>query len=174
VTGGNSLADSPEDPVNDTLVACFEHNRWANLRLADALLAADPAVLGEGLAGTFGTVRETMLHIAIAEASYAAALLGGDPARSSRVMAEGVGVEEIRAELERTGGDLIEAARRSQPGAVLDVDWDGDGERRPMPSDFLLVQALDHGREHRTQVAAILTRNGVIPPDVDAWAYFAI
>lgn len=79
---------------------------------------------------------------------------------------------EVRDELARTGAELIAAARTAEAGAILSVDWDGDGERHPMGVDFLLVQALDHGREHRTQVAAILTRQGVTPPEMDAWAYF--
>lgn len=158
--------------MNDTLVACFEHNRWANLLLADAVLAADPAVLAVGLEGTFGTIHETMMHIAIAEASYAAALLGGDPERSSALRGRGGPMTEVRDELARTGAELIAAARTAEAGAILSVDWDGDGERHPMGVDFLLVQALDHGREHRTQVAAILTRQGVTPPEMDAWAYF--
>jgi len=160
--------------MNDILVACFEHNRWANLLLAEACLAAPPAVLAEGLRGGFGAALETMQHIAIAEASYAAALTGGDPERSSALRGRGGSMAEVRAELERTGQQLIDAARAAVPGAMLSVDWDGDGVVRPMPSDFLLVQALDHGREHRTQVAAILTRNGVTPPDMDGWAYYRV
>ncbi|MFM9108441.1 MAG: DinB family protein [Chloroflexota bacterium] len=160
--------------MNDILVACFAHNRWANLLLADACLAADPAVLGEGLHGAFGSIRETMQHIAIAEASYAAALAGGDPERSSPIRGRAASMTEIRDELARTGDLLTAAARAASPGASLSVDWDGDGILRPMPSDFLLVQALDHGREHRTQVAAILTRNGVTPPDMDAWSFYGV
>ena len=36
---------------------------------------------------------------------------------------------------------------------------------------LLLVQAINHATEHRTQVAAILTQLGIEPPGMDGWTY---
>jgi uncharacterized damage-inducible protein DinB len=35
-----------------------------------------------------------------------------------------------------------------------------------------LLQAVNHGTEHRSQVATILTQLGVVPPEMDGWTYF--
>ena len=41
-----------------------------------------------------------------------------------------------------------------------------------MPVSLFLLQAVNHGTEHRSQVATILTQLGVEPPEMDGWAYF--
>jgi uncharacterized damage-inducible protein DinB len=35
----------------------------------------------------------------------------------------------------------------------------------------ILTQILDHGTDHRSQVSTILTSIGVVPPQLDGWAY---
>ncbi|MGI9253471.1 MAG: DinB family protein [Thermomicrobiales bacterium] len=168
--------------MNDILVACFEHNRWANLLLAEACLAVDPALLEIGLEGTFGPIRATLLHTAIAEWAYARALAGeaasGVPRLASGetdlAVIRAMDMAAIRDELAGSGDAMIAAARTAVAGATIQIDWDGDGVWRPAPVAFLFVQALDHAKEHRTQVAAILTQQGVTPPEMDAWASFGM
>jgi uncharacterized damage-inducible protein DinB len=46
-----------------------------------------------------------------------------------------------------------------------------DGEEVRLPGWILLAQAIDHGREHRSHVATIMTQLGVAPPDIDVWAF---
>ena len=41
-----------------------------------------------------------------------------------------------------------------------------------MPVSLFLLQAVNHGTEHRSQVATILTQLGVEPPEMDGWTYF--
>jgi uncharacterized damage-inducible protein DinB len=41
-----------------------------------------------------------------------------------------------------------------------------------MPASLLLLQAVNHGTEHRSQVATILTQLGIEPPDMDGWTFF--
>jgi uncharacterized damage-inducible protein DinB len=41
-----------------------------------------------------------------------------------------------------------------------------------LPTDLLLVQAIDHAIEHRTHVKAILTQLGITPPEIDGWLYY--
>ena len=45
------------------------------------------------------------------------------------------------------------------------------GEAFTLPVWLLLVQAINHATEHRAQVAAILTHQGVDPPSMDGWTY---
>jgi uncharacterized damage-inducible protein DinB len=158
--------------MNELLVACFEHNRWANLRLADACLAADPALMETGLEGTFGPIRATLAHLAGAEARYLRPLQGVDAQGLPRFEDTDPSMAGIRAELERTGADLIEAARAAVPGSTVRVARRGDW--LDLPVEVFMVQALDHGREHRTQVSAILTRGGVTPPDMDGWTFYGV
>ena len=41
-----------------------------------------------------------------------------------------------------------------------------------MPVSLFLIQAINHGTEHRSQIATILTQIGVEPPEMDGWTYF--
>jgi uncharacterized damage-inducible protein DinB len=41
-----------------------------------------------------------------------------------------------------------------------------------MPVGLFLLQAVNHGTEHRAPVATILTQLGVEPPRMDGWTYF--
>jgi len=41
-----------------------------------------------------------------------------------------------------------------------------------MPVPLFLLQAVNHGTEHRSQLATILTQLEVEPPEMDGWAYF--
>jgi uncharacterized damage-inducible protein DinB len=40
-----------------------------------------------------------------------------------------------------------------------------------LPVWLLLLQAINHATEHRAQVAAILTQQGIEPPGMDGWTY---
>jgi uncharacterized damage-inducible protein DinB len=40
-----------------------------------------------------------------------------------------------------------------------------------MPVGLFLLQAINHGTEHRSQIATTLTQLGVEPPEMDGWGY---
>ena len=40
-------------------------------------------------------------------------------------------------------------------------------------ASFLLLHALEHGIEHRTQINITLRQAGIETPDLDSWAYAA-
>ncbi len=41
-----------------------------------------------------------------------------------------------------------------------------------MHRSLLLLQAINHGTEHRSQVATILSQLGVQAPEMDGWTFF--
>ena len=154
--------------MSESLVRIFEHNRWANLRLVDACLALDPGILDRTVPGTFGTVRETLAHIAGAETRYLSAILGRHPDAAGRVEDMNLGPADLRAALARTGDDFVAVVRDAAPGGAV-VTW-RNGE--PIPLAVLLTQAINHATEHRAQVATILTQAGTAPPEMDGWTWF--
>ncbi len=48
----------------------FTYNLWANLRLLDACTHLSDAQLDATTKGTFGSVRETLMHLFAAEEGY--------------------------------------------------------------------------------------------------------
>jgi uncharacterized damage-inducible protein DinB len=157
--------------MNTALAELFRHNRWANLCLLDLCAGLDDDVLSAGLPGTYGPIRETLLHIVAGEEGYLHRLRTGHP-RPWVSPPDGLpSIEELRERARRSGDGLIEVAEHFQPGQVYPVEWD-DGEVYDVPAEVVLVQAINHATEHRSQVLTILTQRGVAVPELSGWGYF--
>jgi len=35
----------------------------------------------------------------------------------------------------------------------------------------VVIQAINHAIDHRSQIATLLSQQGIEPPDLDGWAY---
>ena len=153
----------------DTLTTLFSHNQWANLGLLEACAGLSAEQLNASLAGTYGTIHDTLQHIATAERSYFSRISTGAPYRRPQD-APPLTISEMSESLRASGAGLIEWAPKIQPGDTVRVDW--EGTPREVPKTILLTQAINHATEHRSQVMAILTQLGIQPPDLDGWTYF--
>lgn len=158
--------------MDTTLVALYRHNLWANLRLLDACADLDEETLGAGVAGTYGSVQETLVHILWNEENYVGLLTGDRPETSLRDLfqAEGFpGFDELRRRARRSGEALIELAGDDPHARELQGSFQG----RPytMSASIPLMQAIHHAHDHRSQIATALTQQGVEPPDLSAWTY---
>ena len=145
----------------------FEHNRWANLRAVAACVGLADAQLDATVHGTAGSVRYTLMHIAGAEQRYVMRLSGRQPTYGER---DGwPGAEQLTQALDESGRALVELAERATPDEVLTGEYQG----RPyaLPAATVYVQAINHATEHRSQIATILTQQGVEPPDFSGWAW---
>ena len=155
--------------MSESLIELFRHNAWANERLFDACEGLSDAQLDATVAGTFGSIRDTLAHIVGAQERIAAALAETEPVNVIRERDPFPGVAALR-DADRTSGDaLVELAARAETGATVTTTW--RGEEYTLPVWLLLVQAINHATEHRTQVAAILTQQGIEPPGMDGWTY---
>ena len=63
----------------DTLTILFRHNRWANLSILERCAELTDEQLDATIAGTFGTIRDTLQHIVTAEQSYFSRISTGQP-----------------------------------------------------------------------------------------------
>jgi len=84
---------------------------------------------------------------------------------------EGLGpnVRVFRARAAVSNAALIELAGALAADTVLSRPF--RGEVQQVRALTVLIQALDHGTEHRTQVRTALTVLGIEPPELDGWAY---
>ena len=151
------------------LVDLYRHNLWANLRLLDACAGLDDAHLDASAPGTYGRVRDTLVHLLAAEGRYVARLSGQQPERPLSERDPFPGFEGLRAHAERSGEALIEIAGRTGPDEVLRGTW--RGELYEMPAAVPLIQAINHATEHRAHVVTILSQRGIETPAIDGWAY---
>jgi len=154
----------------DVLVELFRHNTMMNRRLLDACKSLTADQLNSTVPGTYGSVGATLVHMANAQMAYAARLL--DVPRPDPLLPDpfpGFDVLEQRFAL---GDAQLEEAARVKPDRQVQVTGDDPPGTWTMPVSLFLLQAINHGTDHRSHVATILTQLGIEPPDLDGWAYF--
>jgi len=150
----------------------FDHHLWATRSLVEYLEALPPERLDGTIPGTYGSILETLTHLVDADERYLQRL-----GEESPPPFEGRGV----VSLETVRSDLEDHARRW--AAYLDrLDAGTLHARIPGREDYpdtdpaeglLLLQAIHHGNDHRTQICSTLGALGQDPPDLDGWTYWA-
>jgi uncharacterized damage-inducible protein DinB len=154
---------------SDTLTILFSHHLWANLSLLEICSGLSDEQLGASIPGTYGSIRDTLQHIVLAEKSYFSRISTGQMYRRPKD-SPALSIADMTESARTTGEGLIEWAPRVQAGDTVEIDW--DGTLRDVPKTILLTQAINHATEHRAQVMATLTQIGIQPPDLDSWTYF--
>lgn len=155
--------------MNPPLVEFFRHNRWANLRLLDACTRLSAEQLDASTPGTYGSVRATLVHLCAGEESYVARLAEHWPEQPLRERDGFPGMAELRQRAQQSGDSLIAIAAQVQPTQLVRVVW--QGETHLLPATLILIQAINHATEHRSQIATILSQHGVEPPESDGWSF---
>ncbi len=150
----------------DLIADFFRHNEWANAVLLDACRPLSDAQLDTGATGTYGTIRETLLHIVGSETGYA--FRPGDD-DIERLDADGgwPGIDRLTDLTRATASAAIRHASEAG-GRSVTVDPD-----QPSAVDraVILIQMVNHSTEHRSQINTIFTTLGTEPPVLDSWAW---
>jgi uncharacterized damage-inducible protein DinB len=160
----------PENEHGDTsvLTALFAHNTWANLKLLFFCEGLNDEQLDSTAIGGFGSIRDTLVHIIGAEVSYVERVNGKLPA-ALLPNNQFPGFEVLKDVARWAGDELLQLA--------LTAREDTSVRQRPPRHIFqyrlasLMVQAITHSTEHRTQISAIITQLGMDPPDMSGWQY---
>ena len=163
------MVDRSASGPDGTIRTLFRHNVWANAKLFDLCATCTDEQLNTSITGTYGTVRETLQHIATAERSYLHRLETGTAYIGSDDEAM-PSMAELQAMIRRSGEGFVELAPTIQPEDAVEVNW--DGTPRSVPSTVILTQVINHATEHRAQIMATLTQLDIQPPDLDGWSYF--
>jgi len=160
--------------MRSALDELFWHNLWANLRLLQACAALNDEQMAASAPGTYGSVRDTLVHIAAAEARYVAVLSGQDPQQAGEEIAwesePFPGVEDLRERVRRSSEALVVFVQGYDPEQVLRGDF--RGQTYEMSVSVPLLQAINHATEHRAHVMTVLSQCGVEPPVLDGWTYW--
>jgi uncharacterized damage-inducible protein DinB len=153
------------------IVELFKHNTMMNDRLVDVCRRLSDEQLGSTIEGTYGTIGETLVHIAGGQNSYAARFFGLE--RPERLAEDPFpGFDMLVGHFARGNALLEEAAAEADTDGYVEVEGDDPVGKWRMHRSLLLLQAINHGTEHRSQVATILTKLGVTAPDMDGWTFF--
>lgn len=149
------------------LAEFFQYNLWANQQLLDACTTLTDAQLDAKMIGTFGSIRETLLHLFQAEEGYVKSFTKKLPNPALKDIASFPGFDELRRHAEMSGQSLITIAETED----LDQIFYLDGGTYKSPAMVVIIQAINHAIDHRSQIATLLTLQGIEPPGLDAWHY---
>jgi uncharacterized damage-inducible protein DinB len=155
----------------DLLQEFFWHNSMMNERLIEACRRLTPAQLDATAIGTYGSIGATLVHISNAQEGYAARVL--DTERPERLSEDPFpGFDALAERVAQGDAQLEAAAKLATQDRKVQVTGDDPPGTWWMPASLYLLQAVNHGTEHRSQVATILTQLGIEPPAMDGWTYF--
>ena len=152
----------------------YDYGYWANGKLFRALGQLTPDQFTQTVAGSYESIRNTLVHALSAEwgwldrcggYSRGPALKAGDyPTLASLVDAWSAVERHVREFLSTlTDADLARIIEFQLPGS----------EKRSMPLGALMQHAANHGVHHRGQVALLVRSLGYTPGNVDMVVYDA-
>ena len=148
----------------------FEFNLWANTQLIELCSGLVEEQLEMEIEGVRGPVKPTLIHLIRAEGYYLSRLSGSQPWEDNLDWDE-VSMNTLLEMARLSGQQLIAIASKTDPEIRHEV------ERLGQPYQFfnwtVLLQALYHGIEHRTQIKILLTQLGVEHPDLSAWDFMS-
>jgi uncharacterized damage-inducible protein DinB len=149
----------------------FGHHVWATLRVMDVCAGLDPAQLETTAPGTYGTILDTIRHIAAADSGYLFAMTGGKVQPIDEVDEKQMNLAELRKTIEGFASDYPALLATDLDPDRIVVRHRDDGSETHAPLGIRLAQVVHHGTDHRSQICTILTTLGIEPPLIDVWDY---
>ncbi len=156
------------------LETLFDYGYWANRKLFDVISQLTPEQFTQLVAGSYGSLRNTLVHILSAEWGWLDRC--GGPKRGARLNA----ADYPNAESVMQTWNKVETYVREFLSQLKDEDLfrnaeylNDRGEKRSMPVGELMQHAANHGIHHRGQVALLLRVLGYAPGNFDILFYYA-
>ncbi|HXZ03412.1 MAG TPA: DinB family protein [Ktedonobacteraceae bacterium] len=145
----------------------FKYNLWANQRLLDACEQLSNSQLDATMKGTFGSIRETLMHLFSSEEGYARSLTGTSPTPLLKEFTAFPGIDLLRQRAESSAERLIKAVEAGDLDRILHLD----GGTYDAPAIIVVIQAINHAIDHRSQISTLMSQLDIEPPELDSWAY---
>jgi uncharacterized damage-inducible protein DinB len=157
----------------DDFRTLFEYGWWANARLFSVVSKLTPEEFTREVAGSYGSIRNTLVHAMSAEWGWLER--SGGAARGEKLNP----ADYPTAESVTRTWEKVECSVRDFLGSLTDADLSravefsiGGEPKRAMQVGQLLHHAAIHGVHHRGQVALLLRSLGHPPGNFDLLFYY--
>ncbi|HEX6974905.1 MAG TPA: DinB family protein [Vicinamibacterales bacterium] len=158
----------------EDLQTLFDYGYWANAGLHTVLsqLTTEQFILQ--VAGSYGSIRNTMVHMLSAEWGWLERCGGTarGPALNAQDYPSVAALFDRWRHVERHMREFLRSLGDQDLSRVVEFSI-GGGPRQTMALGDLLHHAAIHGIHHRGQVALLLRAVGHVPGNVDILLYYA-
>lgn len=150
----------------------YEYHYWATGRLFQVLEQLTPEQFARPVAGSYGSIRHTLVHVLSAEWGWLDRC--GGPKRGERLKPDDYPTVEVL----RAAWNRVEEYMRGFLAGLTEQDLErqiefsfGGGPKHAKPVGHLLYHGAIHAVHHRGQVSLLLRTIGVVPGDFDFLYY---
>jgi uncharacterized damage-inducible protein DinB len=155
-----------------TLRSLYGYHHWVNDLLLDVVEKVSPQQLHEKFGASFDTIHGTLIHLLGAEEIWLSRWEARPPERpDAEKLADVPAIRQAfqasRQKLNSFIDGLTEERLNSSPRLGL-----SDGSTFEIPLWQSILQVLNHGTHHRSELCEMLTRCGQPPPPTDLLVYY--
>jgi uncharacterized damage-inducible protein DinB len=157
------------------LVTFFDYSYWANRKLFAVISQLTPAEFAQSVAGSYGSIRNTLVHMLSAERGWLDRC--GGPPRGPKLNPDDYptpdSVISAWAPVETCMREFLADLSDEDLDRSIEFAIDGVISKRSMPLGELLQHTATHSVHHRGQVALLLRAVGKVPGNFDILFYHA-
>jgi uncharacterized damage-inducible protein DinB len=156
------------------LTTLFDYSYWANAGLREVLSQLTTDQFTEHVAGSYGSIRNTMVHMLSAEWGWLERCGGAarGPALNAQDYPTATSLFERWHDVEARVREFLSTLHDGDLARRVEFAI-GSGARQSMALGPLLQHAAIHGVHHRGQVALLLRTLGHVPGNFDILIYYA-
>ncbi len=155
------------------LEVLYDYGYWADAKLFEILLQLTDDQFTQPIAGSYGSVRNTLVHMLSAEWGWLDRCGGAKrgPALVATDYPTAVSLIDRWRIVEACAREFLASLRDEDLDRVIDFSF-GDGPKSSRSVGELLHHAAIHGVHHRGQVALLLRVLGHVPSSTDILFYY--
>ena len=155
------------------LETMFDYSYWANAKLFEVMSQLTPEQFTQSVAGSYGSVRNTIVHMLSAEWGWLDRCGGAKrgPALNAADFPTLASVHDRWQQVETHLREFLRNLRDEDLGRIVEFTL-GNGPKQAMPLGALMQHAAVHGVHHRGQIALLLRTLGKVPGNVDMLIYY--
>ena len=154
--------------LEPTLIEFFHYNHWANQELLHICINLSNEIITASIPGTYGSIRDTFIHILKAEISFLKRIHGTYPEPDFN-WEENPGLSQMMAYEKTLHETLLDSLERVP--ATQNVHEEGDGWTFDYQARLIFMSVVYHGIAHRTDITTVLNNKGINLPELDVWGY---
>jgi uncharacterized damage-inducible protein DinB len=156
------------------LEVLYDYGYWANKKLFHLISQLTPEQFAQPVAGSYGSIRNTLVHALSAEWGWMERC--GGQKRGPRLNPDDYPTVEFLVEawnkVEGYMRDFL--SKRKEEDLARDIEFTiGEPEKHTMRLGYLMQHAGIHGVHHRAQVALLLRMLSYEPGNYDMLIYYA-